>query len=85
MKESFSSGPIKQKDPVKFDRTLLREHYMKMKKLLYSLLHDQSSIQITLSKNIVVKCQKTVVNPAKVSFKNKSAPKGALSKQFICI
>ncbi len=42
-------------------KTLLREHYMKMKKLLSFLLHGKTTTSIPVNEIIVVKCPNSVV------------------------
>jgi hypothetical protein len=42
-------------------KTLLREHYMKMKKLLRFLLHSKTTKSVPVNEIIVVKCPNPVV------------------------
>jgi len=50
-----------KKSPTNKDQTLLREHYMKMKKLTSFLLHSKSTIIIAQKEIIVAKRPENVV------------------------
>ncbi len=53
--------PKIEKSPAAWVKTLLREHYMKMKKLLSFLLHGKTTTSVPINEIIVVKCHYIVV------------------------